>query len=99
MSPCSFMNGLSMNNDGYYSSKNPGWHGNDAPRKATQVLSMLGDRNFRPESIVDIGCGTGGVLEVIAGALNGTRLVGYDPSLCRPENRGSSWATHHDSSD
>ena len=41
---------------------------------------MLGDRNFRPESIVDIGCGTGGVLEVIAGALNGTRLVGYDPS-------------------
>jgi SAM-dependent methyltransferase len=41
---------------------------------------MLGDRGFRPESIVDIGCGTGGVLEVIAGALKGTRLVGYDPS-------------------
>ena len=80
MSPCSFMDGLSVYNDGYYASKNPGWHENHAPWKAAQVLSMLGDRNFRPESIVDIGCGTGGVLEVIAGALNGTRLVGYDPS-------------------
>jgi SAM-dependent methyltransferase len=74
------MSGLSMYNDGCYASKNPGWHENDAPWKATQVLSMLRDRNFRPESIVDIGCGTGGVLEVIAGALDGTRLVGYDPS-------------------
>jgi SAM-dependent methyltransferase len=74
------MNGLSMYNDGSYSSKNPGWHEDHAPWKARQVLSMLGDRSFRPESIVDIGCGTGGVLEVIAGALNGTRLVGYDPS-------------------
>jgi SAM-dependent methyltransferase len=78
--PMFLMNGLSMYNDGRYSTQNPGWHENDAPWKATQVLSMLGDRNFRPESIVDIGCGTGGVLEVIAGALNETRLVGYDPS-------------------
>ncbi len=69
-----------MYNDGCYLSKNPGWHENDAVWKAAQVLSMLGDRNFRPESIVDIGCGTGGALEVIAGAMNGTRLVGYDPS-------------------
>ena len=74
------MNGLSMYNDGCYASKNPGWHEKHAHWKATQVLSLLSDRNFRPESIVDIGCGTGGVLEVIAGALNGTRLVGYDPS-------------------
>ena len=69
-----------MYTDGCYASKNPGWHESHAPWKAAQVLSMLGDRNFRPDSIVDIGCGTGGVLEVIAGALNGTRLVGYDPS-------------------
>jgi SAM-dependent methyltransferase len=74
------MNGLNMYSDGCYLSRNPGWHENDAAWKASQVLSLLGDRNFRPESIVDIGCGTGGVLEVIAGALNGTRLVGYDPS-------------------
>ena len=69
-----------MYNDGRYSAKNPGWHENDAPWKAAQVLSMLCGRSFRPESIVDIGCGTGGVLDVIAGALDGTRLVGYDPS-------------------
>jgi SAM-dependent methyltransferase len=74
------MNGLMMYNDGSYSSNNPGWHEDHAPWKARQVLSTLGDRSFRPESIVDIGCGTGGVLDAIAGALNGTRLVGYDPS-------------------
>jgi SAM-dependent methyltransferase len=69
-----------MYTDGYYLSKNPGWHEKDAAWKATQVLSLLNDRDFRPESIVDIGCGTGGVLEAIADALNGIRLVGYDPS-------------------
>jgi SAM-dependent methyltransferase len=74
------MNGLDMYNDGRYLSKNPRWHEDDAAWKAAQVLLLLGDRNFRPESIVDIGCGTGGVLDVMAGALNGTRLVGYDPS-------------------
>lgn len=70
-----------MYNDGCYAAKNPGWHEKDAPWKARQVLSLLSDRNLRPESIVDIGCGTGGVLEVMAGALSGRRLVGYDPSL------------------
>jgi SAM-dependent methyltransferase len=69
-----------MYNDGCYLSKNPGWHENDATWKASQVLSLLSDRELRPTSIVDIGCGTGGVLEAIAGELNGTRLVGYDPS-------------------
>jgi SAM-dependent methyltransferase len=69
-----------MYTDGRYSSRNPGWHENDAPWKAIQVLSMLGDQSLHPGSIVDIGCGTGGVLEVIADALNGTRLVGYDLS-------------------
>jgi SAM-dependent methyltransferase len=74
------MNGVSMYNDGSYLSKNPGWHEGDAAWKACEVLSLLRDRNLRPESIVDIGCGTGGVLEVIGDALNGTLLVGYDPS-------------------
>jgi SAM-dependent methyltransferase len=69
-----------MYNDGGYLSKNPGWHENDATWKASQVLSLLGDWDLRPQSIVDIGCGTGGVLEVMASALNGTRLVGYDLS-------------------
>ena len=74
------MSELSMYNDGRYFSRNPGWHENNAAWKASQVLSLLSERDFRPTSIVDIGCGTGGVLDVIAGALNGTRLVGYDLS-------------------
>jgi SAM-dependent methyltransferase len=75
-----FMNRLDMYNDGRYLAKNPRWHEDDATWKAAQVLALLDDRNFLPESIVDIGCGTGGVLDVMARVLNGTRLVGYDPS-------------------
>jgi SAM-dependent methyltransferase len=69
-----------MYNDGSYSSNNPDWHETDAPWKARQVLSLLRDREVRPQSVVDIGCGTGGVLDAIAGSMPGTRLVGYDPS-------------------
>jgi SAM-dependent methyltransferase len=69
-----------MYNDGSYSSNNPDWHENDAPWKARQVLKLLRDQNLRPQSIVDIGCGTGGVLDTIAGSLTGTLLVGYDLS-------------------
>jgi SAM-dependent methyltransferase len=69
-----------MYNDGSYLSKNPGWHEDHADWKASQVLSLMGDRGLQPASIVDIGCGTGGVLEAISGALKGARLVGYDLS-------------------
>lgn len=69
-----------MYNDGRYLSENPSWHEDDAAWKASQVLSLLRDRDFKPESVVDVGCGTGGVLEVIADTINGIRLVGYDPS-------------------
>jgi len=69
-----------MYDDGRYLSNNPRWHEDDATWKASQVLALLGDRSFRPESIVDIGCGTGGVLDVIGKAMDGTRLVGYDLS-------------------
>jgi SAM-dependent methyltransferase len=69
-----------MYTDGRYLSKNPGWHEDDAAWKAANVLALLGARNLTPGSIVDIGCGTGGVLAAIADVLNGTQLVGYDPS-------------------
>lgn len=69
-----------MYNDGSYLSKNPGWHEDHASWKASQILALLGDRGLSPASIVDIGCGTGGVLDAMAGVLKGTRLVGYDLS-------------------
>jgi SAM-dependent methyltransferase len=66
--------------NGSYLERNPGWHEHDAAWKAAQVLELLNDRQLRPESIVDIGCGTGGVLEAIGSAWEDIRLVGYDPS-------------------
>lgn len=71
---------MSIYTDGCYLSQNPGWHENGAVWKAHQVLSLLESQGYRPESIVDVGCGTGGVLEAVAATLTGTKLVGYDPS-------------------
>lgn len=69
-----------MYTDGCYLSQNPGWHENGATWKARQVLSLLEHMGYQPESIVDVGCGTGGVLVALAGTLTGAKLVGYDPS-------------------
>lgn len=69
-----------MYNNGAYLTNNPGWHESDATWKASQVLSLLDAQKLRPKSIVDVGCGTGGVLDAIADSLHGSQLVGYDPS-------------------
>jgi SAM-dependent methyltransferase len=66
--------------DGAYLRTNPTWHEGDGRWKATQVLRLLSDFDLRPRSVVDIGCGTGGVLEVIASQFPETQLVGYDIS-------------------
>jgi SAM-dependent methyltransferase len=69
-----------MYTNGSYLAQNPCWHEEHAPWKAAQVLSLIGDRDLQPKSIVDVGCGTGGVLAEMAGALAETKLVGYDLS-------------------
>jgi SAM-dependent methyltransferase len=69
-----------MYTDGTYLSKNPGWHEAGAEWKALQVLKLIAEQNLTPNSIVDVGCGTGGVLEVLARAMPGVRTVGYDPA-------------------
>lgn len=57
------------------------WHEGDAAWKARHVAAILDTAGFTPRSIVDIGCGTGGVLEELADLLaQGTRLVGIEPA-------------------
>ena len=63
--------------DGTYHAKNPSWHEGDAPWKAKLVRSMVPDA---PSSVVDVGCGTGGVLAVLRRSWPSTQLVGYDIS-------------------
>lgn len=47
---------------GDYLNKNPTWDEEDGNWKANQVLKMFGRNNLTPKSIVEVGCGAGGVL-------------------------------------
>lgn len=49
-------------NESEYLSKNPNWHEEDSPWKAKQVLKMLNRISLEPNTISEIGCGTGEIL-------------------------------------
>src|SRR5947209_3440196 len=44
--------------DGKYLAKNPGWHVEESPWKAKQVLRMLRQNHLAPTTVCDVGCGT-----------------------------------------
>jgi SAM-dependent methyltransferase len=57
------------------------WHLEDAPFKARQIMKMLGRNKLAPASMMEIGCGAGGILAELARELpKTTRLVGYEIS-------------------
>jgi SAM-dependent methyltransferase len=64
--------------EGGYLAANPAWHEEDADWKARQVLRLIEDTRIDPTSVVDVGCGTGGVLDGLASSLPSAKLVGYD---------------------
>jgi SAM-dependent methyltransferase len=67
--------------DGTQRALAPDWYESDARWKAERVREMMRRHRLEPESICDIGCGTGGVLDHLSRTLPaGTTLVGYDPS-------------------
>ena len=47
---------------GDYLGKNPTWHVQDSPWKATQILKMIERNKLQPKSVVEIGCGAGEIL-------------------------------------
>ena len=65
---------------GEYLEKNPTWDDEDSPWKAAKVLEILRRNRVRCETIVDVGCGAGGVLASLGGELPGTRFFGYEIS-------------------
>ena len=58
-----------------YDSTRFGWH---ARWLAPDVLAEV--EGLRPESLLDVGCGTGALLEAFAAACPGTKLYGIDLS-------------------
>lgn len=64
-----------------YLSHNPGWHEDHGQWKATQVWEILLRNGIEPRSVLDIGCGTGAVLDHLSRLVGpGCRLIGYDVS-------------------
>jgi len=50
---------------GRYAAANPDWHEEDAAHKAQAVASLVRWAGLRPRTVVDVGCGTGGVLAAL----------------------------------
>ena len=63
---------------GDYLKANPTWDIEDSPWKAELVARMLQRHGVEPGSLVEVGCGAGGVLAALRPFLPRTRLCGYD---------------------
>jgi len=66
---------------GEYIAKNPGWHQEHAHWKSSQVRNMFSRHGLKPMRIIELGCGTGGVLNDLYHQLNPQPYcLGYDIS-------------------
>lgn len=64
--------------NGDYADKNPDWDSADSPWKATKIAALLQEHGREPASVVEIGCGSGGVLVALRKALPRARFAGFD---------------------
>ncbi|MBR1282165.1 class I SAM-dependent methyltransferase [Bradyrhizobium sp. AUGA SZCCT0177] len=63
-----------------YAEAHPGWHDEDAGGKAAKIAKIVRDNNVTCQKIVDVGCGTGGVLNALLqqDIFRDSTAVGYD---------------------
>ena len=61
---------------GAYAQANPDWHEADAPHKAAVLAEVIHALGWSPRTVVDVGCGAGGVLASFVGDAR----EGWDPS-------------------
>ena len=75
---------------GHYMEMNPGWHVEESPWKAQQILRMLSRHRLSPRYIAEVGCGIGEVLRQLQQAMDAEcRFAGYDISPQAIELAGS----------
>lgn len=63
---------------GEYAEQNPDWDSLDSPWKADCIADLLASHALRPASIVEIGCGSGGVLACLRQRFPEAEMVGFD---------------------
>jgi SAM-dependent methyltransferase len=66
--------------DGTYRFVTDTWHDEDSALKARWISEFLLEQRVYPDSICDVGCGTGGVLAELLARRPGVRAVGYEVS-------------------
>ncbi len=66
--------------DGAYLTHNPTWDREDAKWKARQVRHIIEKNSIIPQSVVEVGCGSGDILRSVRSFLDDATLVGYDIS-------------------
>lgn len=64
--------------NGEYATSNPDWDSGDSPWKAERVRELLVHNNVVPSSIVEVGCGAGGVLAALRPHYPEAAMSGYD---------------------
>jgi len=70
-----------MYTEGRYFKKNPTWHAEDSPWKAKQIINILSKNNIYPKSVVEVGCGSGEILNQLHFSMpEDTIFVGYEIS-------------------
>ncbi|MFM8452916.1 MAG: class I SAM-dependent methyltransferase, partial [Acidimicrobiaceae bacterium] len=70
----------SIYEDGTYLENNPAWHSGDSEWKASQIFQILRLNHQSPKSVVEVGCGAGGVVAELAKLMHETKFVGYEVS-------------------
>jgi SAM-dependent methyltransferase len=76
------MNNNLYQNGEYLEKTNMSWHSEDAPWKAMQIAKMLDRNKLSPNCVVEIGCGSGKILEELARkpAFENVLFEGFDIS-------------------
>lgn len=66
---------------GEYLKKHPTWHVESAPWKVREIQKMIARTGIQPQTICEVGCGVGGILELLQKGMDSTSSFwGYDIS-------------------
>ena len=63
-----------------YGARHPEWHASDADAKAQALVRLVEQAGLRPQTVLDVGCGPGFVLDALARHWPQAQLMGVEPS-------------------
>lgn len=70
----------SIYEDGSYLDANPDWHAADAPFKAAWIARLVDRHQIAPQTIAEVGCGSGEILVDLQHRYPAADFAGYDIS-------------------